>query len=44
VLGELVHPLVRLQLRRIFSYRALAVRQLFGVDTTPRADESPRFE
>jgi ligand-binding SRPBCC domain-containing protein len=44
VLGELVHPLVRLQLRRIFSYRALAVRKLFGVDTTPRADESPRFE
>jgi len=44
VLGELVHPLVRMQLRRIFSYRTLAVRKLFGVDTTPRADESPRFE
>jgi ligand-binding SRPBCC domain-containing protein len=44
VIGEIVHPLVRLQLRRIFSYRTLAVRRLFGVDATPRAEESPRFE
>ncbi|MEO8563031.1 MAG: SRPBCC family protein [bacterium] len=44
VLGEIVHPLVRMQLRRIFSYRTSAVRKLLGVPDTPRADEAPRFE
>jgi ligand-binding SRPBCC domain-containing protein len=43
-LGELVHPLVRMQLRRIFSYRTSAVRALLGVGGAPQADESPRFE
>ena len=44
VLGELAHPLVRVQLRRIFSYRASAVRRLLGVPGDPGADEAPRFE
>jgi ligand-binding SRPBCC domain-containing protein len=44
ILGELVHPIVRLQLRRIFSYRASAVRALLGVPGGPQADEAPRFE
>jgi ligand-binding SRPBCC domain-containing protein len=43
-LGELAHPLVRMQLRRIFSYRTATVRRLFGVSTAPSAEESPRFE
>ncbi|MEO6525649.1 MAG: SRPBCC family protein [Gemmatimonadaceae bacterium] len=43
-LGELAHPLVRMQLRRIFGYRTAAVRRVFGVSATPTADESPRFE
>jgi ligand-binding SRPBCC domain-containing protein len=43
-LGEIVHPIVRMQLRRIFSYRASAVRALLGLPTGPHADESPRFE
>ena len=43
-LGDLAHPLVRLQLRRIFSYRTVAVRRLFGVSAEPSADEAPRFE
>jgi ligand-binding SRPBCC domain-containing protein len=43
-LGEIVHPIVRMQLRRIFSYRASAVRALLGVPADPRADEAPRFE
>jgi ligand-binding SRPBCC domain-containing protein len=44
ILGELVHPIVRLQLRRIFSYRATAVRALLGVPGDPQADEAPRFD
>jgi ligand-binding SRPBCC domain-containing protein len=43
-LGEIAHPLVRVQLRRIFSYRTSAVRRLLGVAGTPQADEVPRFE
>jgi ligand-binding SRPBCC domain-containing protein len=43
-LGNLAHPIVRMQLRGIFSYRASAVRALLGVPEAPRADESPRFE
>lgn len=42
-LGELVHPLVRMQLRRIFNYRASAVRKLLGVSEPSGADEGPRF-
>lgn len=34
VLGTLVHPIVRLQLRRIFAYRSSAVRRLLG-DASP---------
>jgi ligand-binding SRPBCC domain-containing protein len=44
VLGELVHPIVRLQLRRIFRFRTAAVRELLGSPATPSADEAPRFE
>jgi ligand-binding SRPBCC domain-containing protein len=31
-LGEVAHPLVRLQLKRIFSYRGKRLRELMGVD------------
>ena len=34
VLGTLVHPIVRVQLRRIFAYRSSAVRRLLG-DLSP---------
>lgn len=43
-IGELAHPIVRRQLRRIFSYRTEAVRRAFGVPHVPRPDETPRFE
>lgn len=43
-LGEIAHPLVRRQLRRIFTYRTAAVRRALGVGGPPEADESPRFE
>ncbi len=42
-LGNLAHPLVRLQLRRIFSYRTARVRALLGDQSTPTPDEVPRF-
>jgi ligand-binding SRPBCC domain-containing protein len=35
-LGELVYPLVRLQLRRIFRYRQHAIRAYFLEDTSQR--------
>ncbi|HKH92243.1 MAG TPA: SRPBCC family protein [Gemmatimonadaceae bacterium] len=41
-LGEVAHPLVRRQLRRIFSYRTEAVRRALGVPHRPSADEAPR--
>ena len=44
VLGELAHPIVRMQLRRIFSYRGSAVRRLLGVPEGSAADEAPRFD
>jgi len=43
-LGELVHPLVRTQLRRIFGYRSAAVREQLGVPSAASAEEAPRFE
>jgi len=42
-LSEIVHPVVRAQLRRIFTFRATAVRRAFGLDDAPRPDEQPRF-
>jgi ligand-binding SRPBCC domain-containing protein len=42
-LGEVVHPVVRRQLRRIFTYRTEAVRRALGVPHQPSADEAPRF-
>ena len=42
--GELAHPMVRRQLRRIFGYRSEAVRQALGVPHAPTVDEEPRFE
>ena len=42
-LGDLAHPLVRLQLRRIFSYRTTKVRALLGDSSVPSADEAVRF-
>ena len=43
-LGEIAHPLVRRQLRRIFTYRTEAVRRALGVAHAPEADEAPQFE
>jgi ligand-binding SRPBCC domain-containing protein len=43
-LGEIAHPLVRRQLRRIFRYRTEAVRRALRVTDGPQADEAPRFE
>jgi ligand-binding SRPBCC domain-containing protein len=42
-LSEIMHPLVRVQLRRIFTFRAQAVRRALGVDDEPRSEEEPRF-
>ena len=42
-LSEIFHPLVRAQLRRIFAYRAQAVRRALGVKDEPRPEEQPRF-
>lgn len=43
-LGELVHPIVRLQLRRIFRFRTTAVRALLGSPAPASDDEMPRFD
>ena len=43
VLGNLVHPIVRLQLRRIFSFRTSRVRGLLGDVTVPSPGEMPVF-
>ncbi|MDB4885442.1 MAG: CDP-paratose 2-epimerase [Gemmatimonadetes bacterium] len=42
-LGEIAHPLVRYQLRRIFSYRTEAVRRLLGVPGPALASDTPSF-
>jgi ligand-binding SRPBCC domain-containing protein len=42
-LGDIAHPLVRRQLRRIFTYRTNAVRRALGVPHAMNADEAPRF-
>jgi ligand-binding SRPBCC domain-containing protein len=43
-LGDVAHPLVRRQLRRIFTYRTEAVRRAMGVPHVARPDEAPRFD
>jgi ligand-binding SRPBCC domain-containing protein len=43
-LSEIIHPLVRSQLRRIFTFRADAVRRALGVDGGSRQEEQPRFD
>lgn len=43
VLGTLVHPIVRAQLRRIFAHRSLSVRQLLGDPGEPSEGEVVRF-
>lgn len=43
VLGELVYPLVRLQLRRIFSFRSTRVRELLGVGKGSGAADTLEF-
>jgi ligand-binding SRPBCC domain-containing protein len=42
-LSEIVHPLVRAQLRRIFRFRGEAVRRALGVDDGPHPEEQLRF-
>ena len=42
-LGDIAHPLVRRQLRRIFSYRTEAVRRALGVPHAELREELPRF-
>ncbi|MDB4879223.1 MAG: CDP-paratose 2-epimerase [Gemmatimonadetes bacterium] len=42
-LGELAHPVIRMQLRRIFSYRGATVRRLLGVGGPAGPGEVPRF-
>jgi ligand-binding SRPBCC domain-containing protein len=42
-LGELAHPLVKRQLRRIFAHRSAQVRAQLGVGGGPGPDEAPRF-
>ena len=44
VLGNLVHPIVRMQLRRIFGFRGAAVRRLLGDETSGQVNEEVRFD
>lgn len=43
-LGDLAHPLVRRQLRRIFRYRTATVKQMLGDRSAPSPNEAVRFE
>ena len=43
-LGEIAHPLVRRQLRRIFAYRTVMVKQLLGGAVEPGEPEAIRFD
>jgi ligand-binding SRPBCC domain-containing protein len=43
-LGDIAHPVVRRQLRRIFTYRTMAVRRALGLPHATLPEESPRFE
>ena len=43
LLGNLVHPIGRIQLRRIFSYRSESVRRLLGDNTSPTESEAVQF-
>ncbi|MEO5814655.1 MAG: SRPBCC family protein [Gemmatimonadaceae bacterium] len=43
-LSDIAHPIVRRQLRRIFSHRTAAVRQLLGLPPRTDPNESPRFQ
>ena len=43
-LSDIVHPLVKRQLRRIFAHRTASVRRLLGVESRDDPSESPRFE
>ncbi len=43
VLGNLLSPIVRMQLRRIFGYRSESVRRLLGDPTSPIESEAVRF-
>lgn len=43
-LGNVAHPLVRWQLRRIFQYRTARVRELLGDASLPDPAEQVRFE
>ena len=43
VLGSIAHPIVRMQLRRIFNFRGQAVRRLLGDASSPVADEAVHF-
>jgi ligand-binding SRPBCC domain-containing protein len=42
-LGDIAHPIVRRQLRRIFGYRTEAVRRALGVRHAVLPEELPRF-
>ena len=42
-LGELAHPVIRLQLRRIFNYRSAKVRELLGDSSRVSSGEGPVF-
>lgn len=43
VIGNLVHPIVRMQLRRIFGYRSESVRRLLGDQASPSESEAVEF-
>ena len=44
VLGNMVHPIVRLQLRRIFNFRGQSVRRLLGDDSSKPTRDAVHFD